>query len=270
MEIQWTLVFFTLLTCMGCGLFAAIAAAGLGEANFVSKKGVMAALAMLAVGGFSSVFHLAHPFRAIYILTNLNTEFGKEMLLLAAVGVLMSIYLVKADKVSDSARKTICVLSLVFTAWMAFQSGFTYVLVARASWNTFLLPLAYLASACALGCIAFCLIVREASEQVRAKMRLASFGAIIAQGILYLAYVSVSFTSTEADTSLITSSNGLVVFWLGTLLCGIVLPFVLLFPHHKISKRKSMLPLAFSCAIIGGVAFRAMMYLLGANFTLVL
>ena len=268
MEIQWTLVFFTLLACMGCGLFTAIAVVGLGKAGFVSKQGVLAALIMLAIGGFISLFHLAHPFKAFNVLTNLHTEFGKELLLIAVVGILMIIYLVKIDTVSNSARKLICVLGIIFSVWMAFQAGVTYVLVARSSWNTFLLPLVYLASACTLGCIAFGLIVK-ASDQVLAKMRLASFAAIIAQGILSLAYVSVSYTAM-ADTSFFASSSGFGVFWICVLLCGVILPFVLLFPHHKISKWKSALPLAFCCVIIGGIAFRAMMYMLGTDLPLVL
>ena len=270
MEIQWTLVFFTLLACMGCGLFGAIAVVGLGNPSFVSKKGVLLALIMLAVGGLSSVFHLAHPFNALYVLTKLNTEFGKELLLMAAVGILMIIYLLRADKASAGGKRTLCTLSVIAAAWMAFQAGVTYVLVARSSWNTFLLPLSYLASACALGCIAFGLIVRNASAQVLARMRLASFIAIIAQGILYLAYVSVSFTSTEADTSFFASSNGFGFFWIGVLLFGIVLPFVLLLPYRTINSWKSALPLAFICVIIGGIAFRSMMYLLGTDLPLVL
>ena len=264
MEIQWTLVFFTLLVGMGCGLFGVIAAVGLGNASFVSKKGVVTALVLLAAGGFSSVFHLAHPLKAIYVLTNLNTEFGRELLLIAAVGILMIIYLLRIDKTSDCGKRIICVLGIVFAAWTAFQSGYTYLLVARPSWNTFLLPLCYLAAACALGCIAFGLIVKNVSDQTQARMRLASFCAIIVQGILYLAYASVPLTSKDADSSFFCSSDGLVVFWLGVLLFGIILPFVLLLPHPKINKWKGALPLAFCCVIIGGIAFRIMMYLLGS------
>ena len=270
MEIQWSLVFFTLLVCMGCGLFGAIAAVGLGKANFVSKAGVVAALIILVAGGLSSVLHLAHPFKAIYVLTNLNTELGKEMLLMAVTGVLMIIYLLRIDNASDGARKTICVLAVVFAALTAFQAGLTYILVARPSWNTYLLPLSYLASACAMGCIAFGLIAKGASDQARARMRLASFMAVIALGILYLAYVSASFTSVGADASFIASSDGLTYFWGGVLLCGIVLPFILLFPHHRISSLKAALPLAFLCVLIGGIAFRSMKYLLGGSFPLVL
>ena len=268
MEIQWSLVFFTLLVCMGCGLFGVIVAVGLGKANFVSKAGVLAALILLAAGGISSVFHLAHPFKAIYVLTKLNTEFGREMLLLAVVGILMIIYLLRIDKVSDRAKKIICVLGIIFAIWTAFQAGYTYILVARPAWNTFLLPLTYLASACALGCIAFGFVAGKASAQAQVRTRQVSFGAVVALGILYLAFVSVPFTSVEADASFFTSSDGLVYFWIGVLLCGVILPFILLFPHQKISSLKVALPIAFLCVIIGGIAFRSMMYLLGTSFTL--
>jgi len=83
MEVQWPLVFFTLLTGLGVSAFSCVAVTEwLGVAESIRMQGAMTALVAMAMGGGLSLLHLSHPFRTYHISKHFETGMGKEMLLI--------------------------------------------------------------------------------------------------------------------------------------------------------------------------------------------
>ncbi|KUO57969.1 MAG: hypothetical protein APF84_16410 [Gracilibacter sp. BRH_c7a] len=277
MEIQWTLVLFTLLTGMGAGIFAFVSVAEiLGKMEKIRPTGALFALGLIIVGGLASVFHLSHPTRAINVLGNLNTAFGREFVLLGIVVVLIASYImvIKRDA-SPSIKKAVSIAGLLSSVILAFEIGATYVLPAQPAWNTYLLPLVYLASAGVLGIFGIYVIVsRKESEHEQEQgliggINTIALGAIVTQAVLVFTYISHLGTSMYTDISVLTTSTGLMMFWLGVFAVGLLIPFILTLWFKKSGKNAlNIAAISLACSLIGGIAFRAMMYTLGSGYNL--
>lgn len=153
MEIQWSLVVFTLLTGAGGWVLAGIAVN-----EFVRKSDrnpsypVGIALALVIVGGFASVTHLSHPDRIMNALSNPLSGIFTEAALVGIVVVLGAVQLVLYRKEQAKAAKIVAVASAVFGAALSFMAGESYtVMTSRAAWDTMFLPLAYLGTAAPIG-----------------------------------------------------------------------------------------------------------------------
>lgn len=153
MEIQWSLVVFTLLTGAGGWMLAGIAVN-----EFVRKSDkdpsypVGIALALVIVGGFASVTHLSHPDRIMNALANPLSGIFTEAALVGIVVVLGAIQLVLYRREQANAAKVVAVASAVFGAALSFMAGESYtVMASRAAWDTMFLPLAYLGTAAPIG-----------------------------------------------------------------------------------------------------------------------
>ena len=83
MTIQWSLVFYNLITAIGIGAFAFVAIAEwLGKAERTRMPGAITALVAMAVGGVVSISHLAHPGRIFNVFGNVSSGIFLEMFLL--------------------------------------------------------------------------------------------------------------------------------------------------------------------------------------------
>lgn len=272
MEIQWALVFFTLFVGIGTGVFAYVAVAELmDKMEPIRRKGAILALCAVILGGIASVFHLSHPFRAVNVLGHLNTSVGRELLFLGIVVVLIAAYiLMLRGNSSSSTKKTVSVAGLIFCIVLAFEVGATYILPARPAWNTYLLPLAYLVSAGVLGIfVIYVLLLRAQGEETQLGWvnRLA-FTAIIVQAVCMFTYVSN--TAVYFNTPVITSGTGSLLFWLGVVLIGLAVPFILTLRFIQSKKNaQGIAVISLVCVLIGGIAFRALMYVLGSGVNLI-
>ena len=115
MEIQWSLVLFTVLSGAGAWLFAS---AAIDEFKGTTKKtafpAAILAVVLLAVGGICSVTHLSHPERMLAALGHPTAGIFLEALLLGILAVVAIVYaiLVKREA-SAGARKIFAVLGII-------------------------------------------------------------------------------------------------------------------------------------------------------------
>lgn len=266
MHIQWPLVLFTLFIGLGTGCFAFVSALDLmGKAEAVRRTGAWISLGALAAGGVASVFHLSYPLRALQVFGHLTTPMGLEVTFLGLTALAMVAYLlVKAG----AARKVAAAVGLVLSAGLAFVVGYSYVLPARPAWDTPLLPLAYLLSACVLGLFAGLVLLALQARRVEAVVQgttRAALVAVLAQAlVVFLFAVNLLATATNALAGSVT-----VIFWLLVVGIGLLVPFVLTLRVQVLARRPAVTAaLGLLCVLAGGVAQRALMYIIGQIYPL--
>jgi anaerobic dimethyl sulfoxide reductase subunit C (anchor subunit) len=277
MDIQWPLVFFTLLTGLGVGAFAVVAISEWrGKAERMRLPGTLIALVAMALGGVASVFHLGHVERVFNVLNNLNSGIAHELILMGLGGLAILVYLILMRLgYPAQTRKIIATIALVLVVLLAVVMGKNYVLASRPAWNTLLLPLLYLASGAVLGLFAmyaWAALSREAEGTV-AVLNKAALIALAVQAVLVVAYVIflalAPFPHELRSPLRLLAGDLALAFWVGVVLVGLLIPLVLtgwLFAAKK--KMLGWLGVSLAglvCVLVGGVAFRALMYILGSS-----
>lgn len=267
MSVEWPLVLFSLLAgCGGC-TFAYLALSDLMTAN---RKGrfpiALVALIVTVVGGFCSVAHLASPQNVMAAVWNIGSFSGisVELILIGVTCVLMAVYLVLAKRgASESSIKAVGAVGGVFGLLLAFFTGHGYVIEARATWNTELLPFAYLGTALAFGAFlyAVCAVACKVDEADVRKMAIpVGVGAVLGAVSVFGYVLAVGFDVAATEP---------VLLWGGLVLCGIVVTAAC--GIVAMVRRQSMDSYAVPCVglaatALGAVSLRAFMWLVGSGF----
>ncbi len=267
MDIQWPLVLFSLVAGTGGSLFAFV---GLSELLGGSAKakdvGTVVAIALVVLGGCFSVLHLASPIHVMSAVTNLLSFSGVsiELMLVGAVFVVAVAYLaVRKRTSSETAAKVLAVLGILFGVMLGFFCGHGYVIEAQPTWNTEILPLAYLGTSLACGAFLYGVLsaVKGDGSELRGKGSLFTLVAAIIAVVGMVAYAA--FLGADA-----VSTQGLV-FWGGVVVVGIVATLVV--AVVGMSGFAKAQPLAVSvaglcCAFVGGIAVRSLMWLCSTGY----
>ena len=277
MEIQWPLVFYSLLTGLGAGAFAFVAVTELlGKVERLRMPGALTALAAIAAGGIASAFHLGHVERVFNVLTNLSSGIALELILTGLTGLAVLAYIVTVRLgYSARAKKSIAAIGLVLAVVLAFAIGASYVLPGRPAWNTWLLPILYLASAAVLGLFTMYIwtVVLKESEATAPVVNRATLIALVVQAAVVAAYVAylamAPFPNPSRSADRLLSGDLAAVFWGGLVVVGLVIPLGLTV-WFLAAKRRAVPSLAvavvgLACVLGGGVAIRALMYILGSS-----
>jgi len=277
MEIQWPLVFFTLLAGLGAGTFAMVAISEWwGKAERARLPGAVTVLVALAAAGVASVLHLGHPERIFNALGHVGSGIFFEMLLIGLTGLAAVAYILALRAGSSAAtRKGIATVGLVLAAMLAFIVGYSYVLPSRPAWNTLLLPLLFIASAAVLGCFCFYLwaALRGADEGTIAGLNRATLIALAAQAVLLIAFLvhlaASPFPNPTRSPLRLLAGDLALVFWVGLVLIGLLVPGLLAM-RSRTGKASGLAPvvaaaLGLICVVVGGIALRAPMYVLGTS-----
>lgn len=261
MEIQWPLAIFSLLAGCGGGLLAATGAAEWlsksdkdGKVRFAS---LVAALGLLIIGGCASVLHLQHPANIMAAAVNLFSFSGIsiELAMLGLNCIVAFIYLLAPKRgFEPSALKALGVVAMVVGALMAFAVGNGYVMEGRASWNTPILPLSYLASGLTCGVTLYLAISSLVSREAGSLQGL-SVAAIVLGAAQLAAFCAFGVQAGFGHELLVFIGGAVVVGSLGTL-------------AFSVASRKFAICWwgAFACALVGGLCFRAFMWLIGDGF----
>lgn len=259
MDIQWSLVLFTALTGLGGMMFFFICL------NVFLKKtdkgefvGSLASVVLLAVGGIASVTHLSHPDRMLNALQHPTSGIFTEAVLvgLLAVCALVFALMVKRE-MRGGALKAVAVIGMVLGVLMAFMAGQSYIMAAIPAWNTELLPLGYLGTAVAEGAAAYLLLIglQKADEQA-----LGFYGRML----LVAGAVSLVTTVIYGAVSGAFTGNAVLVYVGGAVLLGGIAPAVCGALAMKAPTNALALAGAGAvCAILGAVAYRCSMWMLG-------
>lgn len=257
MAIQWPLVIFSLFA--GCG-GATLAFAGLSEILGVGAKArvpaAACALALLVAGGCASVLHLGQPANIMAAATNIFSFSGisVELILLGLNVIVGIVYLVVKRGENEGAAKAVGIVGIVTGLAMAFAVGNGYVMMAQPLWDTATLPLGYLGSGLAMGGTLFLslMVLREGGEAGVRKVLPFVLAATIVQTVAFLAYgLAVAF-AVDA-----------LLFWGGAVLVGSVGAIVCVALTPRMS---SLAYAALICTLIGGVCFRALMWVVGSGY----
>ena len=236
MDIQWSLVLFTAIA--SCGTWVSVGVAvdelrGLTQRTNLTASAL--ALVLAVVGGIASVTHLSHPDRIMAVLSHPTPGIFLEALLIGLFIAAVAVYviLLKRDA-SAGARKAVAVLAAVIGIVFSFASGYSYMMEARATWNTIALPLGYMGFGAASGLSLYLLLAACKKESVEA-VKLAGWETVIG-GVLALV-------------------SGLA-FGFAPLVCGWL-------ARSKPASAVTMATVAFAGGIIGSIAFRAVMWMVG-------
>lgn len=288
MTVQWNLVLFTLFNCLAAGTFAAVAlAAILGKGEKIQMPGLITAFAALVVGGIASYLHLEHPSRLFGQFANLSSGITRELIMTVVIGIVMVAYfLVLRNKkpVSAALAWIALVVSVVFV-WVMSDS---YLMASRPVWDTFLLPLYYLVQSAVFGAFAALVIAKMTGED-EALADLFTRSALVSTGVLalvvagyaahigavmgdyagtsYVVYHVGPFTATDASTGLarIMSGDLAAVFWGLVILVGLAVPAGVLAAKKSASSFATLVGAGLVAALVGGVAFRAVLYVVGST-----
>lgn len=153
MEIQWSLVLFTVLTGAGGWMLACVAIDEFaGKTRATNKLAVVVAAVVACAGGIASVTHLSHPEHIMGALSHPTSGIFVEAALTGLMAVCAIVYFVLlVREASAGARKAFAVLGAVFGVLLSFMAGESYMMSSQLAWNTPLLPLGYTGTAMPLG-----------------------------------------------------------------------------------------------------------------------
>lgn len=272
MEIQWPLVFFTLLTGLGVGAFAFVAISEwLGKAGRIRMSGAITALVAMALGGVASVFHLGHPERIFNVLGNLSSGISQEMILMGLTGLAILVYIILMRMgYPAQTRKMVALIGLVLAVILAIVMGNNYVLPARPAWNTWLLPLFYVVSAAVLGIFAMYSLAAVSKEEEATVMGVnrAALIALVVEAVVVVAYVIflavAPFPHALRSPARLLGGDMALAFLGGVVVVGLLIPLGLT-AKKKVLPSLTVAVVGLVCVLVGGVAFRAIFYLLGSS-----
>lgn len=258
MEIQWSLVLFTAIA--SCGAWVSVGVAvdevrGLTKnTNFLASA---VAVVLAVVGGCASVTHLSHPDRIMAVLSHPTPGIFLEALLIGLFILAVAVYLILLKRGAGAgARKAVAVIAAVIGIVFSFASGYSYMMEARATWNTIALPLGYLGFGAASGLGLYLLLAAVKKESAEA-VKLAGVETAIG-GVLALASgLAFGFASGAM------AGDSAAIFWV-SIVCGGVAPLVCgWLAHSKPASAVTLAVVAFAGGMIGSIAFRAVMWMVG-------
>jgi len=272
---EWTLVFFSSLVDLGCGLFVALAINEWFKFNPKVKwrAGVMT-IVTLALGGFSSVLHLGHPERIFGALGHPTSGIFMESLMLGLTGISTLVYLYALKReATDSTLKMITLVGSIPAVILAFAVGDTYVMASRPAWDTLTIPFVYLASAFLMGALAYGALLVDPDAAMLNKTKRFIQLLVVIQAIAIIAYLVAlavaPFQDAGHSASQVLFGKFSLLFWLGLVIIGLAIPFGLVTSLNKNESAVmlSTAPFAFGliCAFVGAAVYRVLMFNLGTT-----
>jgi len=277
MPVQWELLLFSLLVALGMGCFAFVAVSEWkGILASIRLPGAITSLVALGIGGIISSFHLGHPERIFHILGNVKSGISQEFVLTGITGLVIVLYIVLLlwQEASAQARKNVAALGFILAAAVTFATGKIYVLGARPAWNSYLIPVLYLATAAALGVFAMYIwiVLKEPDASARQQVNKAAFYAQIGFAFMVVAYViylSVApFPDPTRSPLRLLAGDLALLFWGAVVIIGLLVPMLLTRRQMKGQATGSPLTVPVAgllCTLIGAATIRALMYLLGSS-----
>ena len=264
MEIQWPLVFYTTLIALGSGLFIFVSVLEVaGKASEIRRLGTIIALGALVLGGCASLLHLGHPGRIFGVLNNLGSPLGLELVFLSLTVIVAVVFLVLLKPEATMITKVLAVLGIIAAAGLMLVAGSLYVLSARPAWSSGFLPLSYLISAFVFGIfMGYTLLAAKKGDA--ALLNSVKWAALILLALQ--AAVTIVYAMNLGAVSNFVLPEGSIVslFWGVVIAVGIVVPIVVaLIPGLAKKTPLIVASVGLVCVIVGGIAARAIMYLIG-------
>jgi anaerobic dimethyl sulfoxide reductase subunit C (anchor subunit) len=285
MEVQWSLIIFTLFICLASGVFAGQGLLTLlGKGEKLQMPALIVSLVALIVGGIASFTHLQHWDRAFNGFGNLTSGITQELIGIVVLFVLIVIYFVVArrGKIPTWAG----VLAVIGGVGLVLIMANSYLMPARPAWSTPLLHLFYLAQMIVSGGATLWLIgaAVKSDDSLVISARLTAIGGacVVLSLVAYALYANVLtlptvgnyFDPTDPTKPMVATealgtellAGGLAAYFWGALIIGGVIAAILGFlKWNKAEANLGFATVALLCALAGGFAFRAALYLMGIS-----
>ena len=285
MEVQWALVIFTLFICLASGLFAGTGILVLlGKGKKIWLPAIITSFVALVIGGLASFFHLQHWDRLFNGFGNPTSGITQELIGLVIFVIALVVYYMVSRK--EGTPKWAGILAIVIGIAMVVVMSQSYMMAARPVWYTILLHAFYLAQMVVAGGAGLWLIGAivkdEDVHQVNARFTTIGGALVIISLVAYVAYVStLTFTQVgnyfdpSEPTKAMVETTGFaatlltgdlaIYFWSAVLLGGAVVAILGFLKWKKSNNALIFSSVALICALGGGIAFRAVLYLLGIS-----
>ncbi|NTU89831.1 MAG: dimethyl sulfoxide reductase anchor subunit [Actinobacteria bacterium] len=291
MEIQWPLIIFTLFVALAGGIFCLQGVLAFqGKGQKIQMPALIAAFISVVIGGIASFIHLEHWDRIFNGFGHLTSGITQELIGIVIVGIAMVVYFVMLRKNDGIVPKWTAVLAIVTSALLVFLMGHSYLMPSRPVWDTLLLVLYYLANAFLFGSLTIWMLASalksDDSISLGAKMSLIAsivMAIIVAAYAIYIVNVDFSevgyYFDPTSPTAGLTDPGALATtlftgslatyFWLGVIVIGIVVPLLLAVLKKKEESSNSGITtfagVGLVCALVGGICWRVILYVLGAS-----
>lgn len=210
---------------------------------------------------------LMNPLRFFGLVANLGSVMAWGVIILSAFLVVSIVDLIVL-LVKKSTPKALDVVGAVLAVCVAAYTG---VLLGDAGvafplWNMAVLPILFIVSAASTGIAVTLLITRlVAADEAAALPWLGKAGLVLpvlelALVIVLLAVAGMAGGSAgaagAASVANLVSGPYAVAFWLGLIVIGLVVPFVLEFMSHRGSQSKALPMAGEACVLVGGFMLR--------------
>ena len=292
MELHWPLILFTFFLCVAGGImFGQGLATVLGKGEKTQVASLISAFVSLVVGGIAVFMHLQHWERIFNGFGHITSGITLELIACVVFVVALAIYFLMMRRADDQTAPKWCgwIFMVVGVALVAV-TGDSYLMAAVPAWDTPLLIVFYICNMLALGGLATIIIALacKSDEQVGLAKKLATVG-IIAQLIvlvIYAVYITNTsgtytdlgyyFDPTLPDTVMmditatvnILSGDQALMFWVGAIAVGSVLPLIMAFIMLKGREGKATLSVAAAslvCVVAGSICWRVILYLVAIS-----
>ena len=263
MAVEWSLLLFTVIAGAGAGM---LAFAGAGEFLGASKKArfisAIIAVVLMVAGGCVSLLHLGNPINFMAAATNLLSfsPISLELIFLGLGVIVAVVYIVLVNRESN-ASKILGGIAIVIGAIFAYVSGHGYEVIAvKFAWATPTLTLSYLLSALTLGGFLF-LALQVAFKDEEVSIKKIALVALIVAALSTILYAGYGIAAPLGDNA--------ILFWIGSFVVGGLITLaaaVLLYLRMK--NIQVLVYVGLATALIGGIIFRAVMWLAGSTYIL--
>lgn len=292
MEMQWELMVFTLLVCLGAGIFGIQGFIALRRKDTnLQMPALIASVVSVGLGGIASFLHLQHWERIFNGFGHLTSGITQEMIAIVVFVVMAVVYFIvlRRSEEGKALPKWCALLAIIVAVALVVVMAHSYNMAARPVWNTPVLWLYYLSNAVLFGGLFVMLLasVKKEADIKKTAIRFALVG-VIALAIMTAVYLAVFAASANAysgvqfywdyvhptkpimDAATMLSSlafgSNAVLFWLGVVACGLVIPAVCIFLAMRKEASASVTVYAvvgLLGALAGGMCFRVILYILG-------
>ena len=238
-EWSWNIAAYLFLAGVGAGGYAAGVFAGYGGTPWgsVAKTGIALGFPLLAVGTIFLISDLGVKIRALRVFLNPKTSWiARGSLIISVFMILSFVHLVLAVwpgqmAVDAPLLRLLGAVNLIFSVLVMIYTG---VLLGAsrpiAFWNTAMLPLLFLVSACSTGLMAVILLTRsQTAPEVFKLLSKIDLVLIILEATALAFYIQASHRTDESRVSANLLLRGRLssTFWYGLVAVGIVIPLAL-------------------------------------------
>lgn len=282
---------FTLFACLGAGIFAMQGLlAFFGKGAKIQLPALIASLVAIGIGGVGSFLHLQHWERIFNGFGHLTSGITQELIAMVVFVIALLVYFLMVRKSENNIVPKWCgIMALAIAVLFVFVMAHSYNMAARPVWDTPILWFYYLANAAFAGSLALAFIAgikKDDSAGFLAKIAVvvgivlliitAIYGGFFVLAAGSYTNVGLYFDPTQPTKEMVDPSavfasvfvgENALLFWGGVFVIGLVIPIALAFLTTKKEPQTVTVyaVIALVCALVGGICFRAILYVLGAS-----